>query len=38
MLQKQIKNVVLPTISEMVHMKDGTTVLSDLIIPCNKNL
>ena len=35
---KQIEGVVLPTVSSMVHMKDGTTVLSDIIIPCTKNL
>ena len=35
---KQIEGVVLPTLSSMVHMKDGTTVLSDLIVPCTKNL
>ena len=35
---KQIEGVVLPTLSSMVHMKDGTTVLSDIIIPCTKNL
>ena len=35
---KQINGIVLPTVSEMVHMKDGITVLSDLIIPCKKNL
>lgn len=35
---KQINGIVLPTVSEIVHMKDGKTVLSDLIIPCTKNL
>ena len=35
---KQIDGVVLPTLSSMVHMKDGTTVLSDIIVPCTKNL
>ena len=35
---KQINNIVLPTLSEIVHMKDGKIVLSDLIIPCKKNL
>ena len=35
---KQINGVVLPTLSSMVHMKDGTTVLSDIIVPCTKNL
>ena len=35
---KQIEGVVLPTLSSMVHMKDGTTVLSDIIVPCTKNL
>lgn len=35
---KQIEGVVLPTVSSMVHMKDGTTVLSDIIVPCTKNL
>ena len=35
---KQINGIVLPTLSSMVHMKDGATVLSDIIIPCTKNL
>lgn len=35
---KQINGIVLPTLSEIVHMKDGKIVLSDLIIPCKKNL
>ena len=38
MLAKQIKNVILPTVSEMVHMKDGVTVLSDLIVKYEYNL
>ena len=38
MLAKQIKNVILPTVSEMVHMKDGVTVLSDLIEKYEYNL
>ena len=31
---KQINGVVLPTLSSMVHMKDGITVLYELIITC----
>ena len=34
---KQINGIVLPTVSEMVHMKDDITVLYNLIIRCKKN-